>query len=278
MVYGDILFAENFIIGGALLYITMGIFRVDVRFGKGKLKLTAGSIMCGAFSLTVFLSMHGMLRMLMEAAFAFAVNFVVFGRAKLWQKAAVFMLVTYAMGGVTMGLLLVTGNPGMYTAVGIYTGDMKAGMLAFFTALSVFTAKLIVKTFLKERFYREHVFDVKISLCGSVFETRGFLDTGNRLHDPVSGKCVAVAQESLWKRFESENLILPERMGVVPYEAIGANGLLVTLRTDWIEVGERKLDRCVVARGDECFDLKINDGEASECELLLSKEMTDERR
>ncbi len=275
VVYGDLLFAENFIIGCVIFYITGEIFNVKLDGALPKLRIAAGGILCGAFSMVIFLPVRTPFTVLMEIAFAFTACFAVFGKEKLWQKAAVFVLVTYFFGGITMGLLFVTKNPGIYTASGVYTGDMKAGYLAIFTALGLITAKQVIKTVSRKKFFEEHVFNVKISVSGVILETKGFLDSGNQLTDPVSGKAVAVAQESLWTGFEKSGILLPERMGVIPYGGIDGGGLMISVRTDYVEIGQRRMKGVVIAKGTGKFD--IDGKSAADCELLLSKYMAGRR-
>ena len=270
-VYGDILFAENFIIGCALIYITAEVFGADLHGRTAKLRLTAGGVMCGLFAMLIFLPVRMPLTVVLEAGFAFAVSVVVFGVKGAWKKALVLILVTYFMGGVTMGLLLVTGNTGMYAATGIYTGDMKAAMLAVFICTGTFTAKQIIRTVSKKKFYSEHVFAVRIVSGGGIVETRGFFDSGNQLTDPVSGMAVAVAQESLWERLESAGIVTPERSRLIPYDVIGAHGLLEAVRVDDVESAGKHRGNTIIARAGCGFGLAGRDLEG--CELLLSREM-----
>lgn len=273
IVYGDLLFTENLIIGSVLLYITGEIFGISFRKPAAVIRLACGGVMCGLFSMLIFLHANTLLLVALEAGFALAVCMVVFGRERLWRRALTFILVTYFMGGITMGLLLVTKNPGVYAVSGIYTGDMKAALLALFTAAGLFTAKLIIRTVSARKFFKEHVFDVKIVIGGKNFETGGFVDTGNHLTDPVSGKPAAVAQESLWCRLDNAGVMMPERMGVIPYEGINGGGLMISVRTDYVEIRERRIRGAVIARGTEKLDMDGRD--AQHCELLLSKYMTD---
>lgn len=272
IVYGDILL-ENFIIGGVLIYITAEIFNIKFR-GKGaKLRFVLGAVMCGAFSLEIFLNVRAPAAVLSEVLFAFLMCLAVFGKKKICHKVVVLILVTYFMGGLTMGLLFVTQNPGIYTAAGIYTGDLKAAVLAMFIGIGTFTVKQIIKTVSNGKFYSEHVFDVKIIIGEMAFETKGFFDTGNQLKDPISGKPVAVAQESLWRRLEESGIMEHERIGIVPYETIGAKGLLTSLRVDAMEVDGRKFKGNIIAQGIKEFN--ICGKAAAECELLLSRDMSD---
>lgn len=114
---------------------------------------------------------------------------------------------------------------------------------------------------------------MKIVIGGKNFETGGFVDTGNHLTDPVSGKPAAVAQESLWCRLDNAGVMMPERMGVIPYEGINGGGLMISVRTDYVEIRERRIRGAVIARGTEKLDMDGRD--AQHCELLLSKYMTD---
>lgn len=272
IVYGELLFVENFVVGCVLFYITGEIFKVKHMGITGKLRFIIGGILCGIFSMIIFLPIKSQLVLLFELAFAFVVCFVVFGKEKIWQRGVVFILVTYFMGGITMGILLVTENTGIYTVSGIYTGNMKAGWLAIFIALGVFTTKRIIKVVSKEKFLKEHVFDVKISIAEVIFETKGFVDSGNQLTDPISGKSVVVAQASIWKKFQQSGVLLPEKMGIVPYKGISGGGIMISVRTDYIEIEHKRMRGIVITNGIERFDL--TDKATENCEVLLSKYMT----
>lgn len=273
IVYGDLLFAENFIIGCVLLYITGEIF--GEAFGEivQKLRLVGGGVMCGAFSMVIFLHVKSPAMMAMEACFAFVVCFSVFGSRGLWRKAVVFILVTYFMGGLAMGLLFITKNPGIYTASGIYTGDMKAGLLALFIGTGLVTAKQIIRTVTQKKFYQEHVFCVVLCIADEIFNVKGFLDTGNQLRDPINGKPAAVASESLWRDMERAGVLAPERMGVLPYGSIGGTGMMVSVRADNIIVGDKSFKGCMVAQGGSSLD--VGERMAGDCQLLLSRYMAD---
>ena len=64
--------------------------------------------------------------MAMEAAFAVLVCFEAAGRKRILARTVSFVLTTYFAGGMIMALLVIWEQEGIYTAAGIYTGDMKA--------------------------------------------------------------------------------------------------------------------------------------------------------
>lgn len=270
IVYGELLFIENMIIGGVLLYLTGEICGLHAH----KWCLLAGSVMCGAFSLVIFLHAKAPVTILMEICFALAVCTVVFDLKGIpWRHAITFILVTYFMGGMTMGLLLATKHQGIYTAVGIYTGDMKAAVLAIFIALGYATMSQIIKTIRKHKLYSEHTYDVTICCGGNIIEARAFLDTGNHLKEPITGKPVAVASEELWERLQKREPVF------IPYETVAAKGLLEGIRVDYMDIGRRRIKGCVIAGGSSTFGFGRS-GDASysqqKYELLLSAEMKGE--
>ncbi|MFR6257251.1 MAG: sigma-E processing peptidase SpoIIGA [Anaerovoracaceae bacterium] len=271
IVYGEVLLAENFVVGGVILYITSEILGIGIADKRGRIGIICGSLMCGIFSLVIFIRLNMAVITAAEIIFAFFVCWIAFGRYGLWKKALTFILTTYFMGGITMAMLFVTKNNGIYTAAGVYTGDMKAGLLAVFIGFSLFTSKQIIRTVKNKKFYSEHVFDVKIVMGDFNAEVKAFLDTGNGLKDPLNGNAVAVASEALWQRLEESESFGFERIRIIPYESIGAKGLLTGIRVDCINIEGRAIKHCVIARGDDNF--KIDGCGSEKYDMLLSKYM-----
>ena len=282
VVYGDILFIENFIIGGVVIYITAEIFGEDFFGVCKKIRLFAGCMMCGFFSMTVFIAIQPFAKIFIEILFVSFLCFIVFGKEKLCKKIITFILITYFMGGITMALLFVTKNQGMYTGTGIYTGDMKACILALSAAVFLFTAKQVIKTVSKQKFNNENIFDVEIFSYDKTVTTKGFLDTGNQLKDPISSKPVAIADENLWQQLEESGFVRDERVCIIPYAAVGTEGIMKAFRCDYITVkadsresesdSELRIKGCIIAKGDSEFKLGKCAAEAK-CRLLLSKDM-----
>lgn len=179
-----------------------------------------------------------------------------------------------------MGLLLVTGHQGIYTAVGIYTGDMKAALLALFIWLGYMTAIQIIKTVKKEKLYTEHSYEARIVCMGVRITAKAFLDTGNRLKEPLSGRPVAIASEYLWEKMQSCGALHEERFSLVPYETVGSKGVLEAIRTDYIDIGGRRIKGSFIARKNGRFligtGMKRCSMQASaDYDLIISAEMAD---
>ena len=273
IVYGEVLILENIITGCVLLYITGEIFRCRYETWVKKVRLVTGSLICGLYSLDIFLPVKMPFLFFSETVFAFLVCLVSLGMNRLWQKAAVFVLTTYFMGGITMGLLILSGNTGIYTVSGVYTGDMKAAVMAMFTAAFFAAVRQIIRIIRRTKFYSEHSFDAVIVTGGASVRTSAFLDTANTLREPVSGSPCAVADKVLWNRMESAGMIVPERFCLIPYESVGRSGIMKGIRVDCINIGTRQIKNCVVAEYNERFCL--NKAGKAAYELLLSRYMSE---
>ena len=323
IIYGELLFAENMIMGAVLLYITALIHKISLAAKAAKIRLVAGSFMCGAFSLILFINdqippnAKAPLMILMEVAFAFGVCAVAFGKdaprgerratgvrraaARILRLPITFILVTYFMGGMIMGLLLVTQQQGIYTVAGIYTGDMKAGMLALFVGIATATSKQIVKTVRKHKIINQHIYRVRLVIEENTIETEAFVDTGNYLKDPIKGRPVAIASGEIWEIMQRElmqketmqsqglqdkEMLTEERFTIVPYAAVGSRGILEAVRLDYMEImpdnfaganqeGGHRIKGCVIAKSDESFKLGDMQGAGHCCQLLISAEIVE---
>lgn len=273
VVYGDILFVENFITGAALIYISSAAAGKEFRGRRDIMRLAAGGAMCGLFSFVIFLPVRGAALMVMEAAFAVLVCFEAAGRKRILARTVSFVLTTYFAGGMIMALLVIWEQEGIYTAAGIYTGDMKAPMAAVFFCAVVITTRQIIKTVSKIKFRHEHILDAEIYRQGRTIKVKALLDTGNDLREPISGRPVAVAGEELWKEIRRMGFVTEERTAVIPYESIGKRGVLEAVRVDGVKAGEKRMGACFIARGER--DTAFGSEKGEEFGLILPGCMAD---
>lgn len=272
IIYGDILFTENLIIGSVLFYITSLIHGGT----KRTLRIVAGGIMCGLFSFVVFLQQPVYILILMEVVFAFAANAVVFGRRKLALKSMTFLFVTYFAGGITMAVLMLAGSPFTVSPAGVYTPDMKASVLMASVALCVVTARHVIKSVKNYRFIYQQCVEIIINCGGENIITTGFVDTGNGLRDPVGGNAVVIADNRIWQEMQEKGMVCAERFRIIPYESVNAKGTLQAIRTDSVTMCEKEWKNCIVAFNDGVFDLEGPNG--CEVGILISRYMIWEGR
>ncbi|HVI39074.1 MAG TPA: sigma-E processing peptidase SpoIIGA [Anaerovoracaceae bacterium] len=301
VIYAEYLFLENAVTGGIILLLTG---KISGLWCKNRY-LVLGSILCGIYSFILFWdSLNPLLAIISKLGFSLAVVYTVFQPKKLRRFARitlVFYLVSFAMGGITIGLMYFVGIAGVTQNSSVYLGALGylyvlLGCALTYLIFSIF-ADFIRGRMIKERTYT----DVEIVIEGRSVTMKGMVDTGNFLTDPLTGKPVMIISAAAAKQFlpdeiveeavrEKKTQILSEelmssnyanRIRMIPYQSIGEErGYLVGIRPDAIRIGihnRKGSDRAVMA--SEGAILAIYKGMFSgvqsegECSILLHPSM-----
>lgn len=258
VIYAEYLFLENAATGALILLLTGKISGVRCK----KSLLIIGSIFCGAFSFILFWNpLDPLAAILIKLSFSAAVVCTVFRPAKLRQFARitlVFYLVSFAMGGVTIGMMYFLGIAGVTQNSAVYTGVW--GYLyillgcVFTWLIFSFFADLIKRRLIRERTYA----DVEIGLLGRSVTVKGLIDTGNFLKDQFTGKSVMIISAEAARKILPDEIVeeaekglktytLPEtlmnsryanRIRIIPYRSVGEEkGYLIGIRPDTVRIG-----------------------------------------
>ena len=136
--------------------------------------------------------------------------------------------------------------------------------LLFFLTGCCLMGEAVLRVVEEEKKQRECCYQVTLYCQGRKISAQGFLDTGNRLQDPISGRPVHVADSGLLKELNPP----PERMMVIPYRTIdGGGSILGAAVLDRMEVTQGKetrvYERPLVASSPAAFKMKNG------CRILL---------
>lgn len=258
VIYAEYLFLENVITGGMILLLTGKLTGICCT----KRFLILGSILCGVYSFILFWdTLHPLVALFSKLGFSAAVVYAVFQPKRLRQFARItliFYLVSFAMGGITIGLMYFIGFSGVTQNSTVYLGFLGylyilLGCLLTWFIFSIFAG------FIKGRTVRERTYaDVEILLDGRSVTLKGMIDTGNFLTEPISGKPVMIISAAAAKMFlpdeiveeavkerksyhiseELMNSIYANRIRMIPFQSIGEDrGCLIGIRPDAIRIG-----------------------------------------
>lgn len=301
VVYAEYLFLENAVTGGMILLLTGKISGVRCRRGS----LILGSVLCGLDSFALLWKEPDPVPVLLAKLGFSAVLVLIAFRPKkprpFLRITLVLYLVSFAMGGITIGMMYFLGIAGMTQNTAVYLGAagylyILPGCIASWMILG-FLADLI-----KGRLTQERTFaDVEIVLEGRTTKLLGMVDTGNFLVDPLSGKPVmvitaAAAESLLPKEFVSgaasadpvseipeilRNSRYASRIRMIPYRCIGrGGGSMIGIRTDAVRIVVREgKDVCRIVDAPEGTVLAISRGTFSGgcsgdgCPVLLNPNM-----
>lgn len=258
VIYAEYLFLENAVTGAIILLLTGKIAGIRCK----KRLLALGGVLCGIYSFILFWdTLQPVLAILSKLSFSAVLVLIVFQpkqRRPFLRITLIFYLVSFAMGGITIGMMYFLGIAGVTRNSSVYLGAagylyILLGCVLTFLLFSVFAE------FIKGRLIRERTFaDVEIAMEGRSVTVKGMVDTGNFLSDPLTGKPVMIISASAAKLLLPEEIVeeavkekdmqilsdvlmnsaYASRIRMIPYQSIGEEkGYLIGIRPDSIRIG-----------------------------------------
>lgn len=252
VIYAEYLFLENALAGFMIVWLTKKLCGFPVSLKR----LIIGSALSGLYAFVLFWdSLPWWGGLLSKVLFSMGMVVFLFPK-KRWRQLArallIFYIVSFATGGIAIGMMYFFQLTGVTLAGSFYIGQityLKAliGIVLAWTGLSIFAS------FVKDRLRgRGKGVELLIAIGASEMRFRGMIDTGNFLVDPSTGKPVSLITFTAmcqlvpnWAEVETGKIpkatALEGRTYWIPYQAIGQKeGLLVGVVPDRITILDEK--------------------------------------
>lgn len=200
----------------------------------------------------------------------FLIALIAYGASEQFLKLAILLgIVSCAMAGCVLGLSLLMQKTTPSSAAAYFLPDINAGTVC----LTMIGAWLIASSLFRSAARAgcsKQLLQTRICILGRTETLTTLLDTGNHLSDPVSGQPVlivaagtlnAILPGTIKEVVTPEGLKKPVRLlepiralfpelcpNLMPYRAVGVtSGMLLTIRSDWIEINGTKYRNGVIA-------------------------------
>ncbi|MCL2343834.1 MAG: sigma-E processing peptidase SpoIIGA [Firmicutes bacterium] len=256
VIYIDSLFLLNLIIDYFILLATAKVCSLMPRRGRYALSAIAGAgyaVLCALPPLS-FLNFAPL-----KLALGTLLCLIAFGGEKRFLRVTVsFFLVSAAFGGAVFAASLLAGKPilgGVYLSV-----SLKVLILSFALAYAVLSVVFRRISKRAERVLNE----IEAEYRGKSVKFRALADTGNELHDPLTGCGVLIAERETALRLlplpmreilEDDTLSpiemlvkLGPGMRLIPYAAVGVErSLLLGFKPDALRVDGAARDDLLIA-------------------------------
>ena len=257
--YADVYFIQNFMMKVAVIYLALycnkvyetiskakGIGKICLASFLGTITEIAGLICSGSYNFWV-LCIH-----LFEVPLM--IGFVT-GKEK--QNRMKIIVAGYFF------LILING-----VLEALWNQFGEGGSYLFFLIFSCATVIIGARIWRNYHQMQKGIFQVELSLQGKQIQTYGFLDSGNRLSDPYTGKGVHIISAKLWKRIAQTEI----KPVYVPYQALGnENGMLEVYYVEELRIegekGRKIIQKCPVGV------TKDNLFEGKKYEIILNEEV-----
>jgi stage II sporulation protein GA (sporulation sigma-E factor processing peptidase) len=262
VIYLDEVFLENTVIDYIILKLTADFSGVNVK----RAMIILAAIVGGIYSvLAIFGGVWGIpvLKIVVGAVMVL----IAFGsEAEIIRQLITFFTISAAFAGAVMAVEVFAEGFG----VSVNFGEMTFKVL-FFSFFAFYTVISSVLERTAKRKISGEITPVKISLGGKQVTVKALIDTGNSLHDPITGKNVMVCSlSSVENLFDRETVSILKRyheptdamknlgekgekviFRLVPFHAVGVkNGMILAFRPDSMEQGGKKCDGLVAITVD----------------------------
>ena len=257
IVYADVLVLINFYIDYLLLLGTEKLCRIRARFRR-RLLGAAFSALC---SLTVlWQDAPLLLPYVIRVCVACLTVLMSYGRSKPWtfaRRALCYLTSTYAFAGFVLALQMWLHPNGVMVRDGVVYWDVSAWLLLGSTTLC-YGMLCLLRRLIRPAEDKNNCLVIDVTVGSRTKRLHALYDTGNMLFEPISGDPVVVVDrtcaEQLIGRDAMRRLLngnwspddgLHGRM--VPYQSVGASGVMPAFRPDRAKLNEVVLPRMYLA-------------------------------
>lgn len=246
IIYADVYILENLVINYFILLVTSYLLKTNVN----SFKILLISMLGAFYSLFQFYQplqfLYSPVGKIIVSIFLVYFTFLPKNFFGFIRQLLSFYLVTIMFGGMGFFVYYISRNSIEYSV----QLKLKNVLLALGISLIVFklSYELVIKKVYKDSLIRY----IRFKINQSEYSCVGYVDTGNNLKEPFSGKPVVIVEKKLLemgedakdicsKDLEKLQELLGNRIVLIPYNSIGQeHGVLVGVIPDEFYVSENK--------------------------------------
>ncbi len=264
-IYVDLLFLLNLITDFLLLWMTAFFRRRQVRLWR----LFTGAMVGTTYLLILFVeALAPLYSWYGKLGLSILMIIVTFGLSRfelLFKDTLIFYMVSFLFGGGIFALsFLLQGKESTLNGVLVFEDAFVLPQASFLTlvigyVLMIFLSKMYFQAIEVAKRRDKYILPLRLAFLDTVIETKGLLDTGNALHEPITRVPVIILQidqlsallpatliegikqgsdafmNANW--YEGIAPVWQSRIRIIPYRGVGkGNQMLLALTPDWLEI------------------------------------------
>ena len=281
-VYLDIIFLENLIINYIILYATGIILKIQIR----NLKIFFASLIGTIYSVVYYIVQFGLYsNFIVKLILSIVMIYVAFNPINfktLVRQVLLFYLVSFVFAGATIAIIYMVNSQNITIQNGVFVGNYTMVTVLIGIAIAyivVITAFKMVKTRISKK---DLICDIEVTINGQDIRTKGMIDTGNLLKEPITNLPVVVMEYTLFYDVIPKEILnnlekilggdlseIPKRiqeqyipkLKVIPFTSLGKqNGMLLGVKAEEVIVRYndevKKIDKAVIGIYDKSLTKK----------------------
>lgn len=243
-VYIDLVYLLNYYLDFLLLLTANIVLKRNTTIKRISLSAFVGSLSI----IFLFLNVSSLFLFIFKIFIAILMVVIAFGYENLkytLNNFIYFYMISIILGGFLYYLNVEFG----YTQVGLLFVKHNLNVNAIFLILiSPIILFIYIRQMKQMKSKYNLSYEVKIVLKNKQkYILNGFLDTGNRLIDPITNKPIILLEKGI---VDEENNIFY----YVPFNSLNNNNLVKCLRPEYIEIDNKKFNNYLIAISDKKFN------------------------
>lgn len=196
-IYIDVVIIENLIMNYIILYTTGIILKRKIK----KTRLIISSLIGAIYTLLAYVSTieiysNVFLKLILSIIIVY-ISFNAQNIKQLGKDVLIFYLTSFVFGGAAYALIYVVKPQEILMKNGLFLGTypLKTVILGAILAFAIIlTAFKIVKTKISQK---DILYDIEININNKKILTKGMIDTGNLLKEPITNTPVVILEHTL---------------------------------------------------------------------------------
>ena len=223
-VYYEEIFILNYLLDFMILYGTKRILKRNNKM----IRIFIGSSVGGLTTFLLFISISNFLLFFLKILTSILLVVITFGFKNIIKNIIYFYLISVVLGGFC------------------YLFEINNKFFLVFSSFIVIF--ILIREFLSYKEIYSNKYLVTIILGKKKYNLEGFIDTGNRLVDPISKKNIVLVNLNI-----SSNKVI-----YVPYKALNTSGVIECVKPDKLFINKKEINNCLIGISKDKFELEEN--------------------
>lgn len=257
-IYIDIIFIENIIMNGIILYATSIILKQKIKIVRLIISAMIGAI----YSIIMYITKLPIYSSIISKfILSIVMTYIAFkpnNFKKMFKQIIIFYLTSFVFGGVALNLIYFLRPENVSIKNGLFTGEYALKVIMLGAIMAFIIIKISIKI-IKTKFDTKNMYcNIKLKINEELIETKAMIDTGNLVKEPITNTPVVIVESSLLEGIipkeilkNLENILcgnlenLPQqvqdeylpKLRCIPFSSLGKeNGMLVGIKISEIIV------------------------------------------
>ena len=244
---------NNLIINCILLYLTLLALKLKTK----RRYIFFASLVGTGFALALpMLPLYGFLAILAKLAVGFImVVMLQFNLHKIVLKYILFLVFTFAFGGLILGVFAYLNVPVTQSAVANYSFDIPIGFIALGVFVATFVLVAGIKAVYRRKAVHQFMYNVSIKIKDKEVSAPAYLDSGNKLCEPKSQTPVIVISADMLSKWYEPDQCLSfvlgkvaelERAEFITVKTVAGSGKMLVFKPQEVKINGKNIEKDVL--------------------------------